>query len=72
MKRIRSWWLIAENFCGRLSTPQIDIARADREIEALLHGSRIWCLGAAWSAAIHRAWLDSWTRRLLVREDFQA
>jgi hypothetical protein len=65
MHRIRTWWLLAEALCARVSTPQTDIVNADRQIEAILRGSWLWSRAESLVWKIHAAWLDSRLRRLL-------
>jgi hypothetical protein len=64
-KRALAWWFLAEHVCARLASPKIDVAGADREIEALLRASWLWSRGDAAVTLLHAAWLDSRSRRLI-------
>jgi hypothetical protein len=65
MKRILSWWLLAEEFCARVTAPKTDIETVDREIEAILRASWLWSRGESFVHKVHAAWLDSRCRRLI-------
>jgi hypothetical protein len=53
------WWLLAERFCSRITTPAIDVAAADRAVEALLRDSWLWSRGQSLASKVQAAWLDS-------------
>jgi len=50
---------------ARLALPRTDIAEADREVEALFRASWLWRRGDAFVAALHEAWRDSRSRRVI-------
>jgi len=66
MTRTWAWWLLAERFCGGIATPAIDVAAADRAVEALIRDSWLWSCGQSFGSNVHAAWLDS-TCRVFVR-----
>ncbi len=65
--RLRTWWSLAETLCSGVAAPKTDIARADREVEAIFRASWLWSCGGSFVAKVHAAWLDSRCRWLLSR-----
>jgi hypothetical protein len=63
-RRFRTWWSLAEELCGRIAAPKVDIANADREIEAILRVSWLWSRAESFVGKVHAAWLASRCRRL--------
>jgi hypothetical protein len=66
MTRRWAWWRLAERFCGGLTTPQVDVAAADRHVEALIRDSWLWSCAQSFASKLQAAWLDSHSR-VLVR-----
>ena len=57
--RTWAWWLLAEQLCGRITAPAIDVAAADRAVEALIRDSWLWSRGQSLASIVQAAWLDS-------------
>ena len=66
MTRALAWWHLAEQVAGRLTTPQIDAASADRDVQAAIRDSWLGAYSESLASKIHAAWLDS-RCRLSVR-----
>jgi len=66
MRRVWAWWLLAEQVCGTLTAPRIDVAASDREVEALIGESWLFSCAESFASKIRAAWLDS-TCRACVR-----
>ena len=64
MTRVRTWWTIAETAAAALSTPRVDVGRADADVERLVRGSWLWRAGASLAAKLSAAWIDSRCRRI--------
>jgi len=64
-RRTFAWWRLAEMVGARLASPRTDITEADREVEALFRASWLWRRGDAIVSALHAAWRDSRSRRLI-------
>jgi hypothetical protein len=65
MRRAWAWWLLAEEVCGKITAPKVDVAAADAEVEALIRGSWLWSCGESVAAKLQAAWRDSRCRILL-------
>jgi hypothetical protein len=65
MRRASAWWLLAEEVCGKIATPKVDVAAADAEVEALLRDSWLWSCGESVASKLQAAWVDSRCRVLL-------
>jgi hypothetical protein len=63
---VRVWGAIAEDACARLSQPPVDVATADRDVEALIRRSWLWSRVDGFASIAHAAWLDSACRRLII------
>ena len=59
MKRIWAWWLLAEQICGTLTVPPIDVAAVDRDVAGLVRESWLSSRAESFASKIRAAWLDS-------------
>ena len=66
MRRGWAWWLLAEEVCGKITTPKVHVAAADAEVEALIRDSWVWSCGESVASKLQAAWVDS-TCRVLLR-----
>jgi hypothetical protein len=59
MTRATAWWFLAEEVCGRITTPKIDVTAVDREVEALIRESWLWSRARLLAWKVEAAWHDS-------------
>jgi hypothetical protein len=65
MTRTWAWWRLAERFCGSIATPKVDVATADRHVDALIRDSWLWSSVQSFASKLQTAWLDSHSRTLV-------
>jgi hypothetical protein len=61
-KRLWAWWRLAEQVCGALTAPKVDVAAADRDVEAIVAASWLASRTASFASRFRAAWLDSTCR----------
>ena len=59
MRRATAWWFLAEEVCGRITTPKIDVTAVDREIQVLIRESWLWSRAESFASKVEAAWHDS-------------
>lgn len=62
----RRWLAAAATIAGAVSTPHVDVAGADADLERLVRGSRLWSACAAFASKLQATWMDSRCRRMLT------
>ena len=65
MKRATAWWFLAEEVCGRITAPKVDVAVVDREIQVLIRESWLCSHAESFASKVEAAWQESWCRRCL-------
>src|ERR1700716_617243 len=62
------WWITAERVCARLTTPKVDVAAADRDLEVVLRASGLSSCGRLVWSNVQTAWFNSafrfWARAI--------
>jgi hypothetical protein len=65
MRRATAGWFLAEEVCGRITTPKIDVTVVDREIQALIRESWLGSRAELFASKVEAAWHDSRCRLCL-------